>query len=104
MTRQAPSPTENEAPDHRGEQPRNSADDWREEASRQARALNVAPPEQRLFGEFRRKMATGEALSAALQKLAEAVRFSGRLTITFHQGKVTKTVMEEAYFRGRQPA
>ncbi len=104
MSGQLPSQIEYDPPEQPADPPRNSADDWREEASRQARALTAAAPEQRLFSEFRRKMASGEALSAALQKLAQAVRFSGRLTITFHQGKVTKTVMEEAYFRGRQPA
>ena len=104
MSVPAPSQPENECNAAPHEPPRSSADDWREEASRQAGALAAAAPDQRLFSEFRRKMASGETLSAALQKLAEALRFSGRLTITFHQGKVTKTVMEEAYFRGKQPA
>jgi len=85
-----------------GEQARSSADDWAEESSRQARTLRAAPAEpQRLFAEFRRKLATGEVVSRAMEKLAEALRFSGRITITFHQGKVTKTVLEESYFRGR---
>jgi len=43
----------------------------------------------------------GEALSRAAAKLAEALRFSGRITITFHQGKMTKTVLEELYISGR---
>jgi hypothetical protein len=51
-----------------------------------------------IFIEFRRKLASGEAFSRALVKLAEALRFTGRITISFHQGHVTKTVMEESYF------
>jgi hypothetical protein len=54
-----------------------------------------------LVTEFRRKLACGEALSRALLRLAEALRFSGRITVTFHQGHMTKTVLEEAYWRGR---
>jgi len=78
-----------------------TADDLSEECNRQAAELRAAPAEtQRLFTEFRRKLATGEAVSRALAKLAEALCFSGRITITFHQGKITKTVLEESYFRG----
>lgn len=81
---------------------RSSEDDWAEEASRQAAALVAAPPEPHgLLGEFRRKLATGEALSRALARLAEALRFSGRITVTLHQGKITKTVLEESYFGGK---
>lgn len=80
---------------------RSSQDDWSEESSRQAAALAANPPEpQRLFSEFRRKLASGETLSRALARLAEALRFSGRITVTLHQGKVTKTVLEESYFGG----
>ena len=77
-----------------------SADAWQEESSRQAQRLSGAPAPS-LFAEFRRKLATGETLSRALEKLAEALHFSGRITVTFHQGKPTKTVIEESYFRGK---
>jgi hypothetical protein len=53
-----------------------------------------------MFSEFRRKLASGEGMSRALLRLAEALRFSGRITMTFHQGRLTKTVLEESYFRG----
>lgn len=90
-----------------------SEDDWHEERDRQARALNAAlnrPPQAAassvavippagMFSEFRRKLASGEAVSRATEKLAAALHFSGRITVTFHQGKVTKTVLEENYFR-----
>jgi len=79
-----------------------SAEAWREEASQQTQRLASAPLEgPSLFAEFRRKLATGELLSRAIEKLAEALRFSGRITVTFHQGKLTKTVLEESYFRGK---
>jgi len=64
-------------------------------------AMAPDPARAGLVTEFRRKLACGEALSRALLRLAEALRFSGRITVTFHQGHVTKTVLEEAYLRGR---
>ncbi len=81
---------------------RTTADDWQEESSRQAQQLERAPGEaQAQLAEFRRKLATGEWVSRSAEKLAAALRFSGRVTVTFHQGKITKTLLEEAYFPGR---
>lgn len=82
--------------------PRSAADDWTEESSRQAAVLadgEAAPAEAGIFAEFRRKLAMGEALSRAVAKLAEALRFSGRITVSFHQGRITKTVVEELHIR-----
>ncbi len=76
-------------------------DDRREAAAHETQAQNAAPPEMRLFSEFRRKLATHEILSKTIEKLAQALRFSGRITLTFHQGRITKTTMKEAYYRGR---
>lgn len=95
-------PAESDGIGPAGEFPRSTEEDWSEEACRQARALATAPPEaQRVFSEFRRKVAAGETISRAMEKLAEALRFSGRVTLTFHQGKLIKTVLEESYFRGK---
>lgn len=80
--------------------PRSTADDWTEESNRQAAQLasgDAAPSEAGLFTEFRRKLAMGEALSRAFARLASALRFSGRITVSFHQGRVTKTVFEELH-------
>ncbi len=80
--------------------PRAAADDWVEECDRQAAVLvggEATPVEAGIFAEFRRKLAMGEALSRAVAKLAEALRFSGRVTVTFHQGRITKTVFEELH-------
>lgn len=89
----------------RADAQRCTADDWSEEVCRQASDLareeRSRPAQAGLFAEFRRKLAMGEALSRAAAKLVEALRFSGRITITFHQGKVTKTVLEELYISGR---
>lgn len=99
-----PSPKEN--PDSfgpAGESLRSTADDYQEHASQEAQALCALPAKpQELFSQFRRKLAAGETVSRATEKLAEALRFSGRITLTFHQGKITKTILEEAYFRGRR--
>ena len=84
-----------------GEMGRVSADDWAEECDRQARQLQLATvASDGAYGEFRRKLACGEVISRAAEKLAEAVKFSGRITVTFHQGKLTKTVLEESYYEG----
>jgi hypothetical protein len=81
---------------------RDSLDDWMEEADSQARALNSSTSgPASAFGEFRRKLAASEAISCSTEKLALALRFSGRVTITFHQGRITKTVLEESYCAGR---
>jgi hypothetical protein len=81
---------------------RTTADDWQEEANRQARQLEHMPhTPQAEFAEFRRKLAAGEWVARSAEKLAAALRFTGRVTITFHQGKITKTLLEEAYFPGR---
>jgi hypothetical protein len=88
--------------DNASDEPRCGADEWTEESSRQAAALAsepAAPAEVGIFAEFRRKLAMGEALSRAVAKLAEALRFSGRITISFHQGRITKTVFEELHIR-----
>ena len=88
--------------DSASDEPQSSADEWTEESSRQAAVLAggpAAPAEMGIFAEFRRKLALGEALSRAVAKLAEALRFSGRITISFHQGRITKTVLEELHIR-----
>lgn len=104
-----PRPGMDSAPD----EPRCSADEWTEESSRQAAALVQSPPqadegiasgptvpaEVGIFAELRRKLAMGEALSRAVARLAEALRFSGRITVSFHQGRITKTVFEELHIR-----
>ena len=72
-----------------------------EAAAREVRALQQAPPEMRIFSEFRRKAALYEVLSKAFESLAQALRFSGRITLTFHQGKITKVALKEAYYRNR---
>ncbi len=76
-------------------------DDAREEVRRQTQALLSSPPEFRLFSEFRRKAALFEILNKAFQTLAEALRFSGRLTVCFHQGRITKVSVKEAYYRNQ---
>ena len=84
------------------DEPRTAADDWSEESNRQAAVLASkasAATEMGIFAEFRRKLAMGEALSRAFAKLAEALRFSGRITVSFHQGRITKTVFEEWHIR-----
>jgi len=77
--------------------------DSSEEVARQVHAQQQAPVEFRLFSEFRRKAAVFDVLSKAFESLAQALRFSGRITLTFHQGRIIKATLKEAYFRGRAP-
>jgi len=85
-----------------GSTARMAEDDLADERLRQAAGLEREMAEsgvQQLYNEFRRKVACGESVSSAAGKLAAALRFSGRITLTFHQGRITKTVLEESYFR-----
>ncbi len=55
--------------------------------------------EERSFGEFRRKVRSAEMLSAAMQRLLQAIHFSGRLSVVMQNGRVLKSGYEEGYFR-----
>jgi hypothetical protein len=55
--------------------------------------------EERSFGEFRRKVRSAEVLSAAMQRLLQAIRFNGRLSVLVQNGQVLKSGYEEGYFR-----
>ena len=55
--------------------------------------------EERSFGEFRRKVRSAEVLSAAMQRLLQAIRFNGRLSVVMQNGQVLKSGYEEGYFR-----
>ncbi len=54
------------------------------------------------FLEFRRKVADCELLSAALERLLSAIRFTGRLSIVVQNGRVLKSGYEEGYFTRRK--
>jgi hypothetical protein len=55
--------------------------------------------EERSFGEFRRKVRSAEVLSAAMQRLLQAIHFNGRLSVIVQNGQVLKSGYEEGYFR-----
>jgi hypothetical protein len=55
--------------------------------------------EERSFGEFRRKVRAAEMLSAAMQRLLQAIHFNGRLSVIVQNGQVLKSGYEEGYFR-----
>ena len=58
--------------------------------------------EEKDFGEFRRKVRSAEVLSASMERLLMALRFTGRLSVVMQNGRVLKSGYEESYFR--QPA
>ena len=64
--------------------------------------LPVEPAGTREFLEFRRKVCESEMLSAAMERLLQAIRFSGRLSIVVQNGRVLKSGYEEGYFCRRK--
>ena len=58
--------------------------------------------EERSFGEFRRKVRGAEMLSAAMQRLLQAIHFNGRLSVIVQNGQVLKSGYEEGYFRRQE--
>lgn len=61
--------------------------------------------DERCFVEFRRKVRSAEMLSAAMERLLRALRFTGRLSVVVQNGRVLKSGYEEVYFtqRDRDP-
>ncbi len=55
--------------------------------------------QEKSFGEFRRKVRSAEVLWAAMQRLLQAIRFNGRLSVVVQNGQVLKSGFEEGYFR-----
>jgi hypothetical protein len=55
--------------------------------------------EERGFVEFRRKIRSAEVLSAAMQRLLQGIRFSGKLSVVVQNGQILKSGYEEGYFR-----
>ncbi|MGH9581050.1 MAG: hypothetical protein ACRD2R_08655 [Terriglobales bacterium] len=62
----------------------------------------AAPAEEHAFLEFRRKVRDAELLSAAMERLLIALRFTGRLSIVVQNGRVLKSGYEEGYFSRRK--
>lgn len=54
------------------------------------------------FLELRRKIKEAEVLNAALAKLAESAKFSGRISVVLQNGRVLKAGYEEGYFAQRE--
>ena len=57
--------------------------------------------EEQAFVEFRRKVRAAEMLSAAMERLLQALGFTGRLTVVVQNGRVLKSGYEEGYFSQR---
>jgi len=57
--------------------------------------------EESEFVEFRRKVRSAEVLSAAMERLLRALRFTGRVSVVLQNGRVLKSGYEEGYFRRR---
>ena len=54
--------------------------------------------EEKNFVEFRRKVRSAEVLSAAMERLLLALRFTGRVSVVVQNGRVLKSGYEEGYF------
>jgi hypothetical protein len=55
--------------------------------------------EERVFGEFRRKVKSAEVLSASLERLLLSLRFTGEVSVTMKNGRVHKSRYEEYSYR-----
>lgn len=53
------------------------------------------------FLELRRKVQSGELLSAATERLLRKMKFNGHLTVVVQHGRLIKSGYEEGYFRRR---
>lgn len=60
--------------------------------------------EEKAFCEFRRKVRDAEVLSAAMERLLQALHFTGRVSVIVQNGRVLKSGYEEGYFRQREGA
>lgn len=60
-----------------------------------------AVPDELLFSELRRRVRQSELLPAALEKILYRLRFTGRLTVVLHNGRVQKCGYEEGYSQRR---
>ncbi len=65
-------------------------------------SVNPSTSEDVSFVEFRRKVRSAEVLSAAMERLLSALRFTGRLSVIVENGRVLKSGYEESYFRQRE--
>jgi hypothetical protein len=58
--------------------------------------------EGQTFLEFRRKIKEAEVLSAAMERLLHALRFTGKVSVVVQNGRVLKSGYEEGYFSHRR--
>lgn len=57
---------------------------------------------ERSFLEFRRKVREAEVLSAAMERLLQEMRFSGKVSVVVVDGRILKSGYEEGYFRRQE--
>lgn len=55
--------------------------------------------DEKAFVEFRRKVRSAEILSAAMEQIVRALRFTGKISVVVQNGRVLKSGYEEGYFR-----
>ena len=61
--------------------------------------VQSAASEEKVFGEFRRKVRAAELLSSAMERLLQTIHFNGRLSVIVQNGRILKSGYEESYFR-----
>ena len=64
-------------------------------------AAHVSCADEQLFSELRRRVRHSELLPAALEKILYHLRFTGRLTVILHNGRVQRCLYEEGYSHRR---
>jgi hypothetical protein len=55
--------------------------------------------QQKIFGEFRRKMRSADVLSGSMERLLQDIHFTGQVNLILQNGRVLKSGYQESYFR-----
>ena len=58
--------------------------------------------EEKIFGEFRRKVKSAEVLSASIENLLKSLHFTGQVTVVMQNGRVLKSGYQESLFHHSQ--
>ena len=78
--------------------PRHTSQDRRQSASASLLS-STRESDEKTFLELRRKVQSGELVSASTERLLWKMKFNGHLTVVVQHGRVVKSGYEEGYFR-----
>lgn len=77
------------------------ASEERRRALPQPASAATCDSDESTFLELRRKVQSGELLSATTERILRKMKFNGHLTVVVQHGTIVKSGYEEGYFRRR---